>query len=79
MPVAEEWVPRREAEKDFNLERLPQDTDELIRIIKIGGYDACPCIGPHIGTTAEIGRFRITTTSFENGVLRIRYRLSMKT
>jgi Ser-tRNA(Ala) deacylase AlaX len=77
MPVAEEWVPRREAEKDFNLERLPQDTDELIRIIKIGDYDACPCIGPHIGTTGEIGRFRITTASFENGVLRIRYRLTM--
>lgn len=77
MPVAEEWVPRREAEKDFNLERLPQDTDEMIRIIKIGGYDACPCIGPHIGTTGEIGRFRITTASFENGVLRIRYRLAM--
>jgi Ser-tRNA(Ala) deacylase AlaX len=77
MPVAEEWIPRREAEKDFNLERLPQDTDELIRIIKIGDYDACPCIGPHIGTTGEIGRFRITTASFENGVLRIRYRLTM--
>ncbi len=77
MPVAEEWIPRREAEKDFNLERLPQDTDEMIRIIKIGGYDACPCIGPHIGTTGEIGRFRITTASFENGVLRIRYRLAM--
>jgi Ser-tRNA(Ala) deacylase AlaX len=76
MPVNEEWTPRGEAEKDFNLERLPQETDEMIRIIRIGDYDACPCIGPHIGTTGEIGRFRITTTSFENGVLRIRYRLS---
>ena len=76
MPVAEKWIPRREAEEDFNLERLPQNADEMIRIIEIGDYDACPCIGPHIGTTGEIGHFRITTTSFENGVLRIRYRLS---
>lgn len=79
MPVVEEWVPRREAQQNFNLARLPQDTDEMIRMIKIGDYDACPCIGPHIGTTGEIGRFRITTTSFENGVLRIRYRLSTDT
>jgi misacylated tRNA(Ala) deacylase len=76
MPVKEEWAPRHEAEKEFNLERLPQDTDQMIRIIKIGDYDACPCIGPHVTTTGEIGRFRITTTGFENGVLRIRYRLS---
>jgi len=76
MPVKEEWTPKHAAEKEFNLERLPQDSDQLIRIVKIGDYDACPCIGPHVGTTGEIGRFRITTTSFENNVLRIRYRLS---
>jgi len=49
-----------------------------IRIVKIGDYDACPCIGPHVNSTKEIGEFRIGSTSFDNGVLRIRYKLTGK-
>jgi len=44
--------------------------------VKVGDYDACPCIGPHVLSTSEIGRFRIGSVSFEEGVLRIRFRLS---
>jgi Ser-tRNA(Ala) deacylase AlaX len=76
LPVTEELVSLEEAEAQVNLERLPEDTEGKIRIIKIGDYDACPCIGPHVNKTSDIGRFRITTTSFEDGVLRIRYKLS---
>ncbi len=75
MPVVEEFMPKEQAEADFNLERLPEDAGEVIRIIRIGDYDACPCIGPHVKSTGEIGRFRIISTSFEGGVLRIRYKL----
>jgi Ser-tRNA(Ala) deacylase AlaX len=59
----------------YNLERLPEDAGDPIRIIRIGDYDDCPCIGPHVQSTKEIGKFRIVSTSFENGVLRIRYKL----
>jgi len=76
LPVTEEWIPRAEARGKYNLERLPANVDEEIRIVKIGDYDACPCIGPHVGTTNEIGRFRITTTSYGSGVLRIRFKLN---
>ena len=75
MPVTERWLPVNEAEKRYNLERLPADAAEAIRIVEIGEYDTCPCIGPHVKSTAETGRFRITSTDFENGVLRIRFRL----
>jgi len=75
MAVAEEYVNKEEAQKRYNLDRLPDGVDDHIRIIKIGDYDACPCIGPHIHSTKEIGKFRIVSTSFENGVLRIRYKL----
>lgn len=44
-------------------------------IIHIGDYDACPCIGEHVSSTGEIGTFRITTTSFSAGQLRIRFKL----
>ncbi|UCF83004.1 MAG: hypothetical protein JSV50_17745 [Desulfobacteraceae bacterium] len=75
--VTEEWVPRTEAERQYNLNRLPEGTDDKIRIVKIGDYDACPCIGPHVSATGEIGGFRITSTSFDNGVLRIRFKLTV--
>jgi misacylated tRNA(Ala) deacylase len=77
LPVTEEWVPRTEAERQYNLNRLPEGTDDKIRIVKIGDYDACPCIGPHVSATGEIGGFRITSTSFDNGVLRIMFKLTV--
>lgn len=75
LPVTEEAVAREAVEKDFNLERLPDGVGDTIRIIRIGDYDACPCIGLHVQSTREIGRFRVISTSFEDGVLRIRYKL----
>jgi misacylated tRNA(Ala) deacylase len=78
LPVTEEFVPRDEAERQCNLERLPEDAGDDIRIIRIGDYDACPCIGPHVKSTGEIGAFRVVSTSFEEGVLRIRYKLGKK-
>ena len=76
LPVTEDFVGRAEAENDYNLERLPEDAGERLRVIRIGDYDACPCIGPHVASTREIGRFRLISSSFNSGVLRIRYRLA---
>lgn len=76
IPVTEEFVNIKEAEKHYNLERLPEVVGDEIRIVRIGDYDACPCIGPHVKATREIGEFGIVSSSFENGVLRIRYRLA---
>ena len=75
LAVSEEYVNREEGKKLYNLDRLPENTGDPIRIIRIGDYDTCPCIGPHVQSTKEIGEFRIVSTSFENGVLRIRYKL----
>ncbi len=76
LPVTEDFMDRDEAQRQFSLERLPDDAGDRIRIIRIGDYDACPCIGPHVASTAEIGRFRIISSSFEDGQLRIRYKLA---
>jgi Ser-tRNA(Ala) deacylase AlaX len=75
LPVSEEFISKSEAFDRFNTEKLPDDVGDRIRIISIGDYDHCPCIGPHVKSTAEIGEFRITSTAFEDGVLRIRYKL----
>jgi misacylated tRNA(Ala) deacylase len=76
LPVSEDIISRVTGERNFNLKRLPGDAGDEIRIVRIGDYDACPCIGLHVKTTREIGRFRVISTSFDNGVLRIRYKLA---
>jgi len=75
LQVVDEFINRKEAEDKFNLARLPDDSGEKIRIIKIGDYDTCPCSGLHVVHTKEIGRFNINSTSFNDGVLRIRFKL----
>jgi Ser-tRNA(Ala) deacylase AlaX len=73
--VFEEFISKNEAEKLFNLEKLPEDAGDTLRIIKIGDYDACPCSGVHVKNTSEIGEFKIISTSYENNVLRLRFKL----
>ncbi|BBO76972.1 hypothetical protein DSCW_43890 [Desulfosarcina widdelii] len=75
LPVAESFLAIDDAREVFNLGRLPDDAGERIRIVSIGDYDHCPCIGPHVASTGEIGSFRITSASHEDGVLRIRFKL----
>jgi len=75
LPVQEEFLSREEAQAQYNLDRLPEETGNRIRIVKVGDYDSCPCIGPHVSKTREIGRFHIISSSFEDGVLRIRFKL----
>ena len=75
LTVSEQFISKSEAMSRFNTDRLPGEVGDRIRIISIGDYDHCPCIGPHVKSTAEIGEFRITSTAFEDGVLRIRYKL----
>jgi len=75
MPVSEDFVSRKEAEDKFDLKRLPETAGDRLRVIKIGDYDACPCIGGHVSSTGEIGAFRIISTGFADGVLRIRFKL----
>lgn len=76
LPVSEVFVPAAEAREKFDLSRLPEGAaGETLRVIKIGDYDTCPCIGQHVNSTAEVGVFRIISTGFGDGVLRIRYKL----
>jgi Ser-tRNA(Ala) deacylase AlaX len=75
MKVTDCVIPVDEAGRRFNLSRLPEDSSHEIRIVSIGDYDACPCIGTHVAETAELGTFRITTSDFKEGVLRIRFKL----
>ncbi len=76
IPVGEELVSRREADKKYFTGKLPDDAGESIRVVSVGNFDSCPCIGPHVSNTSEIGKFSITSADFNEGILRIRFRLN---
>lgn len=75
LPVACELVHRDEIADRVDLSKLPEDAGEMLRVVKVGDYDICACIGDHVQNTSEIGRFKITTYSYQDGVLRIRFKL----
>lgn len=74
--VTVEFISQAEAASRFDMDRLPDDASETVRVVKIGNYDECLCIGDHVGRTSEIGEFRITSTRYDNGVQRIVFKLS---
>lgn len=78
MPVTYEFVTRDNIPSGVALDRLPEDASETLRLVRIGNYDICPCIGQHVESTGEIGIFRITSTSFTDGSFRIVFKVNMK-
>ena len=75
LKVVEEFISKDNAVKEYNLTKLPDEVGETIRIIKVGDYDACPCSGLHVSHTKEIGMFKIISTGYNDGKLRIRFKL----
>lgn len=76
LPVYEELMTREEAAKIADLSKLPADASETLRVIRVGNYDACACIGQHVDNTSELGRFEILSHDFENGRWRVRFKLT---
>ena len=76
LPVTIEFVPREDAAGIVDLSKLPEDVSETLRIVRVGDYDACACIGAHVGNTSEIGTFKILSHDFENGRWRVRWKVS---
>lgn len=75
VPVTFEFVRQSEAASRFDLKRLPDGATDTVRIVKVGDYDECLCAGTHVEHTAQIGHFRITSTRYQEGKLRIVFRL----
>ena len=70
-----EFMTRDQASSIVDLSKLPEDASETLRIVRIGDYDACACIGAHVQNTSEIGTFKIISHSYENGVWRVRWKV----
>jgi Ser-tRNA(Ala) deacylase AlaX len=75
LPVRDEMIDQQTADRTFNLSRLPDEAGQTIRIVYIGDFDACPCSGEHVLSTAQIGIFKIISADYTDGRLRLRFRL----
>lgn len=78
LPVTVEFVDRSQIPESIDLSKLPENASETLRIVRIGNYDVCACIGTHVANTSEIGKFKIISTDFEKNRLRIRFKLEEK-
>ena len=65
LPVTFEFCKLSELPDEISLDRLPDDVSNTIRLVRIGDYDVCPCIGKHVRSTAQIGRFEMLGTNWD--------------
>ena len=75
LPVTTEFITQEEAQGRFDLERLPDGASETVRVVKVGDYDECLCIGQHVKNTSEIGTFKIISHDYKDGIFRMRFKL----
>lgn len=73
--VTIEYMERDVAEDLLDLSKLPDNVSEALRIVRIGDYDTCACIGAHVRNTSEIGTFKIISHSYDDGVWRLRWKI----
>lgn len=87
LPVTFEFVERSDLTEEntgeggiyegLSLDKLPADASDTIRIVRIGDYDVCPCIGKHVRSTGQIGRFEMLGTNWDEQThtFRIRFKV----
>lgn len=77
MPVTYDEVDRKHLPEGLSLDRLPKDASATIRIVRIGDYDICPCIGKHVRSTSQIGKFVLLGTNWDemSHMFRIRFKV----
>jgi Ser-tRNA(Ala) deacylase AlaX len=75
LPVTIEFVDHEHVPDGLDLSKLPQDVSETLRIVRVGNYDICACIGEHVKNTSEIGTFRILSSDYADGRWRVRFKL----
>lgn len=76
LPVTTEFITQEEAIGRFDLKRLPDNASDTVRIVRVGDYDECLCIGLHVSNTSEIGNFHIISSDYKDGIFRIRFKLA---
>ena len=75
LPVTMEYISQEEAMGRFDMKRLPEGASDTVRVVHIGDYDECLCIGAHVSNTSEVGAFKIISHDYKEGVFRMRFKI----
>lgn len=75
LPISMEFITQEEAMGRFDMKRLPEGASETVRVVHVGDYDECLCIGAHVKNTSEIGVFKIISHDYKEGIFRMRFKL----
>lgn len=73
--VTIEFVDREHIPADVDLSKLPNSAGDTLRLVRVGTYDVCACIGTHVQNTREIAPFKILSSDWKDGVWRVRFKL----
>lgn len=76
LDVTIEFVDRDHIPAEVDLSKLPEDASQTLRLVRIGDYDVCACVGTHVANTSEIGTFKIISHDFNDGTWRLRFKLT---
>ena len=70
-------VDRNNIPEGVTVDRLPEDASEMLRLVRIGDFDVCLCIGKHVRSTAQIGRFEMLGTNWDEQkrAFRVRFKV----
>lgn len=77
LPVTYEMVDRNNIPDGVSVDKLPEDASEMLRLVRIGDFDVCLCIGKQVRSTAQIGRFEMLGTNWdeEKHAFRVRFKV----
>ena len=75
LPVTMEFISQEEAIGRFDMKRLPEGASDTVRVVHVGDYDECLCIGLHVENTSEVGTFKIISHDYKEGIFRMRFKI----
>lgn len=75
LDVTIEFVDRDHVPPEVDLSKLPMEASDTLRLVRVGTYDVCACIGAHVQNTREMGAFKILSSDWSEGVWRVRFKL----
>ena len=77
LDVSFSFISQAEAASRFDLRRLPDGASDTVRVVSVGDYDDCLCVGQHVSNTSEIGRVVFLSHDFNpvSTTLRIRFKV----
>ncbi len=77
LPVTYEFVNAADVPPEVKLDRLPSSATDRLRLVRIGTYDVCPCVGRHVDNTSQLGEFILLGTNWdeEKHSFRLRFKL----